>query len=91
LVILQTVELFAENPPPAPYVIRASDGGWHFDCGNRAGWSFDVPRRCRCGHCLPSFEVVRLAVWLPVKRARKTAAQRDRRFLRRLRKLSISP
>jgi hypothetical protein len=57
--IIQTVQMFATNPPPAPYVVRAADGGWHFDCGNCVGWSGPFPKPCRCGHCLPTYEAVR--------------------------------
>jgi hypothetical protein len=61
-VILQTVSIYAPNAPPAPYVIRADDGGWHFDCGNCVGWSGPFPPPCHCGHCLPGYEAVRRRV-----------------------------
>jgi hypothetical protein len=87
-VILQTVSINAANPPPAPFVQRAPDGGWHFDCGNCVGWSFDVPKPCRCGLCHPMYESVRAAVALPIARARRAAAQRDRLFWNRLARMA---
>lgn len=59
--ILQTVQLFAAEHPPAPYIVRAPDGGWHFDCGNCSGWSLHYPSRCKCGHCKPEWEPLRAA------------------------------
>jgi hypothetical protein len=58
-VIIQTVKIYAENPPPAPYIVRAADGGWHFDCGNCVGWSGPFPRPCKCGHCFRGYEALR--------------------------------
>lgn len=52
--ILQTVSIFppVEDRPAAPFIQRAADGGWHFDCGNAAGWSLDFPKPCTCGKCV---------------------------------------
>lgn len=64
MTVIQTVQIFAKDAPPAPYVLRAPDGGWHFDCGNTVGWSCEFPEACACGHCLPSYEAVRQRVQL---------------------------
>lgn len=61
MTVLQTVQVFAPGSPKAPFVQRAAGGGWHYDCGNCAGWTLYYPKPCECGHCLPTYEAVRAA------------------------------
>jgi hypothetical protein len=87
MTVIQTVRIFLENPPQAPYCIFVEGDGWRFDCGNCVGWSMFVPKRCRCGHCLPGYEPIRAARYAEVRRVTKTEQQRNRRFWARLKRL----
>jgi len=59
MTVLQTVRVFMNDPPPAPFVVFVDGDGWRFDCGNVVGWSFYFPKPCKCGHCRPTYEAVR--------------------------------
>jgi hypothetical protein len=81
---LQRVRVFMDKPPPAPYLIFVDGDGWRFDCGNCVGWSMFVPKRCRCGLCLPGYEPIRAGQAAAVRREVRNRQARDRRFWKRL-------